>query len=549
MKSGFIILFIFFLIGCNHDDEPNKSGSRLTLSKIRAALATSLSENNLIVRVERSRPYLELYFESGDVLKIIDEWIIKITYDSSSWTATFYFHDYTIQKAHFIGSLEINREDVVLDPYLAAPLTALAFIKVPVKGKFTVSVIGKTGGGITMGKSFDHFGEDHQLPIIGLYEDYTNHVEFVFTNRNGRVRCSKMIQIKSSVIPAKPVLDIEILKNQLPEVYRGLYIISNLKIGFDQAGELRWYYNGEGSAFFGKLNNGNILISDASILSFSEVSMLGKVVKKYHVPNGFHHEIVEMPNGNLLAASYSPPGRPFEDVVVEISRNSGQVVRSWDFKAILDQDRVPLPNAQPGDWLHINALYFDEVDNSMVISGRNQCVVAKIDYATSTLKWILSNPNKWKESFIPFLLKPVNSQGSFIDVVNMDFWSYGQHAIHRLPNGNLLLYDNGDYRGYYDNPDVPANSYTRIVEYKINEEKRTVELDWYFDYNKSLFTKFTGYTQPLDDCRLIAYMWVSEQTPKIIEVDNNHHVIYEANINRGRASYYRTLKVDVLNGI
>ncbi|MEX1239764.1 MAG: aryl-sulfate sulfotransferase, partial [Cyclobacteriaceae bacterium] len=69
---------------------------------------------------------------------------------------------------------------------------------------------------------------------------------------------------------------------------------------------------------------------------------------------------------------------------------------------------------------------------------------------------------------------------------------------------------------------------------KINEQQMTVELVWHFDHNKEVFTKFTGYTQDLSDTRLAAYMFASENTPKIVEVNTANQVVYEATINRAR---------------
>lgn len=551
MKSSGILflLLCLALIGCEDSDDLNELRTELTLAEIKLSLASGKIENNLITRIDKVNDVYTIHFESGDPLTVKAQWIEEILYDSGDWLATFQFHDNSNQSVNFVGTLDFDEDDVVSNPYFTSPLTAFAEIETPVKGKFKLSVKGKSPKGITIEKSFDHFGEEHELPILGLYENYGNQVEFVFMDQDNKERCSKTVIVQTPAIQNKPALEIEVLKNQLSEAYNGLYVISNLKLGFDQTGETRWYYNGEGTMFFGKLRNGNFVVAEASNLYFFEVTMLGQRVRKYHVPYALHHEIFEMPGGNFLVPSHSPPGSPYEDVVVEVSRQSGTVIRSWDFNTILDPLRKALPNIPAGDWLHINALYYDETDQSIVISGRSQCAVVKIDYTTGAIKWILGNHNEWSSSFTSFLLKPVNSQGNQIDVSNTDFWNYGQHAINRLPNGNLILYDNGDYRGYYDNPNVPAISYTRLVEYKINEQQKTVELVWQFDNNKSVFTKFTGYTQNLDNTRLAAYMWVGEFTPKILELNTNNEIVYEATINRGKASYYRTLKLDVYSGL
>lgn len=544
----FLVLCLIF-IGCENSDDLDRLQAELTLAETKLALASRKNENNLFTKIDTANQVYTIHFESGDPIAVKTQWIEKILYDSINWLATFQFNDHSNLTANFVGRLDLDEADIILNPYFTSPLTAYTEIQTPVKGKFKVSVKGKSPKGVTIEKTFGHFGKEHELSILGLYEDYTNLVEFVFMNQDNKARCSKTVIVQTPAIQNKPALEIEILKNQLSEAYNGLYVISNLRLGFDQTGETRWYYSGEGTMFFGKLRTGNFLVAEASNLYFSEVTMLGRHVRKYHVPFALHHEIFEMPSGNFLVASHSPPGSPYEDVVVEVSRSSGSVIRSWDFKSILDPLRKTLPNTVPGDWLHINALYYDDTDHSIVISGRSQCAVVKIDYATGAIKWILGNHNYWNPPFNSFLLKPVNSQGNELDITNVDFWSYGQHAIHRLPNGNLLLYDNGDHRGFYDNPDVPASSYTRVVEYKINAAQKTVERVWHFDHNKSVFTKFTGYTQNLDNTRLAAYMWVSEFTPKIIEVNTNNEILYEATINRGKASYYRTLKLEVYSGV
>lgn len=538
-----------FLAACKDDGPINELKHDLSIAETKLALAISKIENNLITKIDEDNQYYTIHFESGNPLTVQTQLITKLEYDSLNWLTTFQFQDNTSQSANFLGELHFVEDAIVLNPFLTSPLTAFARIITPVKGKFKVVVKGKPSAGVTIKKSFDYYGDSHELPILGLYENYSNQVEFVFMDMNNKARCSKVLTIPTTIIQNRPGLEIEILKNQLTQTYNGLYIISNLRLGFDQTGEIRWCYNGEGASFFGKLANGNFIVSEASNLNFFEVTMLGLRVKKYNVPNALHHEICELPNGNFLVASHSPPGAPYEDVVVEVGRTSGTVTRTWDFKTILDALRKPLPDTQTGDWLHINALYYDETDNSIVISGRSQCAVVKIDYVTGAIKWILGNHNEWSPAFQPYLLRPVDSNGNQINNKESDFWNYGQHALHRLPNGNLLLYDNGAYRGFYDDPNVPASSYTRLVEYKINEPTKTIELIWQFDNNKSVFTKYTGFAQNLGGTRLAAYMWVSENTPKILEIDKNNQVIYEAMINRGKVSYYRTLKVDVYGGI
>lgn len=556
MTKSYIYVFVSIFIVCLlltscQEDSNEGLNKELSIAEAKLVLANAESGNNLIIRIDSSSQRYILFFETGNPIAVKSQWIKKIEYDSTNWLATFYFQDKTSQSVNFLGELNINENDVVINPYLTSPLTALMEIITPVNGKFKVSVKGKPQNGITIEKKFDYFGGSHELFILGLYENYNNQVEFVFMDQQNKTRCAQIISIPVAPIANKPDLDIQILKNQLLPNYSGLYVVFNQKIGFDQSGEIRWYYNGDGVSFFCKLSNGNFISSSANNQSFYEVTMLGQLVKKYNVPDALHHEIVELPTGNFLVASHSPPGAPYEDVVVEISRSTGAVVKSWDFNLILDPQRPSLPDTQPGDWLHINAMYFDKSDNSFVISGRSQSAVVKIDYETGAIKWILGNHNYWTEPLLPFLLKPVDSNGNEIDVSAIDFWPEGQHAIQKAVNGNVLMYDNGDYRGFYDNPAALQISYTRIVEYKIDEALKTVQLYWQFDNNKTVFTKYTGYAQelPENNSRLAAYMWVTENTPKIQEISASDQVVFEATLKQSNAVYYRTYKVDVYKGV
>ena len=357
-----------------------------------------------------------------------------------------------------------------------------------------------------------------------------------------------MVTITTKVTSIVPKIQINL--NNLPAQYHGLYLVSNLAAAFDQQGEIRWLYSQASSGFSQKLMNGNILLN-ADGFNFFEATMLGQIIRNYNVPTGIHHEIKELPSGNFIVGTSSVSPATNEDVLVEVDRSSGQIVKTWDFNLLLDPSRTFLPMGSTRDWLHLNGAYFDARDNSIVISSRHQSAVVKLDYATGKVKWILGAHAYWNSNFSQNLLTPVDSKGNEIDPSQSDFWQYGQHAPLLLRNGNILLYDNGNYRGFYDGkPDVQQNGYTRAVEYKIDENEKTVELVWKFDNNKSVFTMATGFVdhQYDTDTRLIAYMWGTAGCPKIVELDNSSNIIFEAVIDAG-SKYYRGFKLDVYAGL
>ena len=79
------------------------------------------------------------------------------------------------------------------------------------------------------------------------------------------------------------------------------------------------------------------------------------------------------------------------DHIVELDRNSGQVVREWDLRQVLDINRYDLLwNAY--DWIHVNSVWFDESDESLVISGRTQGII-KVS-KDNELIWILVSASR-----------------------------------------------------------------------------------------------------------------------------------------------------------
>ncbi|NNE03693.1 MAG: aryl-sulfate sulfotransferase, partial [Eudoraea sp.] len=156
---------------------------------------------------------------------------------------------------------------------------------------------------------------------------------------------------------------------------------------------------------------------------------------------------------------------------------------------LLDVSRNDLNFFRPGDWLHMNGLAFDEQDNSIIVSGKNQGLV-KISW-NNTLQWILAPQKNWGKSgrdgkgfeTAPYLLNAIDAEGNLypkaiqdgIESHDLFDFSWGTHAPELMPNGNLLVFDNGTYRNYENN-----SKYSRAVEYNINEEDKKVAQIWQY---------------------------------------------------------------------
>jgi arylsulfate sulfotransferase len=157
------------------------------------------------------------------------------------------------------------------------------------------------------------------------------------------------------------------------------------------------------------------------------------------------------------------------------------------------------------------------------------------------------------ENTSPFLLTAINSNNSeynnavqdgFKSDAEFDF-SWGQHAPKLLPNGNILVFDNGSHRNYND-----INNYSRAVEYEINDEKKTVKQVWQYgkERGEGMFSAIVGDVDYLPTTKniLVTSGHISPQnnhSGKIIEVNQQTgEEVFEATI------YYKSVRGEKISG-
>jgi arylsulfate sulfotransferase len=478
-----------------------------------------------------------------------------------------------------VETLGLNATNITLDPFSTAPLSARLEFSAPEPGTVKVTVLGKPSstcnvpGGIEISHQFAEVSSDFVLPVLGLYPDYANTLIVDFKGASGATMQDQLTILTAPISPvtAGPVtlpISVEIISNNLPADDSGLYLFSQQKSAFDQCGEVRWMYRGEGWQFYEMLPNGNWLgsINNDQISyhfgDFSEFTMLGETVNPYLVENYLHHEIQKLPWGNYLVATNSSlinlaeDGMPEEDVLVEIRATDGVPVKSWDFNTILDPARAPIPsNERPDDWLHLNSAVYDASDKSIIITAQRQSLMAKIDYATGDLIWILGAHEGWGPAFQDKLLTPVDALGHELDIGDQYFWPYGPHAALTFGDGAVALFDNGAWRGLYeDRAPLAGNGeqdFSRGIEYLVDEVNMTVQIVWQFDWDKRVFTSITGDIDYLVNGNyLLGFVGTSPgpDNPRVMEVDPaTNEILFNAVSNRGELEY-RVEKINLYTG-
>lgn len=378
----------------------------------------------------------------------------------------------------------IDNPKVVIDPYKASPLTAMVMFETKESTEVKVSIQGKddkTGLSYTFPNSKEHY-----LAIYGLYAGYDN----IVTIEYGDVK--KSIIIETDSLPDDFVLPTSV-NGIREELDNGFYFFTPSAKGYSAAydinGDVRWYLTNYALWDNTRLKNGRMLVSTERLMyspyymtGLYEIDMFGKIYKEYSLAGGYHHDYYELPNGNLLVASddFGNDDGTVEDVIVEVDKTTGAIVKTFDLKKILNMEDGKSENWTSYDWFHNNSVWYDEKTNSITLSGRHQDAVINIDYNSGKLNWIIGDKTEWSSEYQKYFFTPVGP----------DFeWQWSQHAAMITPEGYVFIFDNGNNKSKIKDSYVDAeNSYSRGVMYKIDTEKMTIEQ--VYEYGKERGSSF-----------------------------------------------------------
>ncbi|MCX6143207.1 MAG: aryl-sulfate sulfotransferase [Ignavibacteriales bacterium] len=234
--------------------------------------------------------------------------------------------------------------------------------------------------------------------------------------------------------------------------------------------------------------NGLLTYFDAGSRKFFALDSTFAVIDSFWVQNGFttdEHDIKFLRNGNVLLIGYDfkffdmsqvvPGGDRNASVVVDVVQELDKkktVVFEWKaYEHYKLTDVGPEVTLTDPSFLHshINSIDLD-LDSNLVVSARNLDEITKIDRKSGNILWRLGGKN---------------NQFKF---VNDSIGFSAQHSASILPNGNLILFDNGLFH-------VPQ--FSRAVEYKLDAANRTATLVWSYRNNPDVASIFWGNAQRL----------------------------------------------------
>ncbi len=259
------------------------------------------------------------------------------------------------------------------------------------------------------------------------------------------------------------------------------------------------------------------------------------------------HDSILLPDGSRYLISLDLADGAYDAVIQEIDP-AGDVTFTWNSKDHLTPADETVVDASPpgtGDYNHINSLQVMD-DGDLLVSFRHFSAVYKIartahdGYAQGDVVWKLGGRN----STFTF---PNDQYGG----------PCAQHDATEMPNGNILMFDNGsaNFTGRFCvDPEarhgaVVQRPFTRAVEYDLDTGASTATVAWEYDIPavdtaNAWFANFAGSAQRVANGDTVIG-WAAERRAITTEVDAAGQVVWGLKDPQKAYFSYRAVKADV----
>jgi hypothetical protein len=322
----------------------------------------------------------------------------------------------------------------------------------------------------------------------------------------------------------------------------------------DAAGHLVWYYSvpleiSEPALTAGV--NAHIRLADGNFAYLAElfgieiVSPDARLLRRIPLPDSkIHHELLQVPDGRLMFLSkdertldLSASGGAAQtlvrgDEIRLLDLETERVETVWtSFDLITTDERTPQwlnkrdNNYQ--EWTHGNSLFLGKRGN-LLLSMRHLDQIIALSPNFKTVEWRLGG-----------------TRSDFSFPSESDRF-YGQHSISELPNGNLLMFDNGNGR--------PEDDYSRALELALDFETKQVHKVWEYRQTPDVFAGSQGSTVRYENGNtLIDFGFLKNIGDPLVvtEVRPNGTPAWEVNLHLGGkrpASSYRARPLQTIAG-
>lgn len=370
------------------------------------------------------------------------------------------------------------------------------------------------------------------LPVFGLYAGHSNQVQLQMTYSDDSVEELSHTVVTAPYVDPNGVLDSPSILTQRARGSQLGFDFFVLKtspgspVVVDTDGEIRWTTQGIASAESTAFHDNRFIVGSAMLVYRVELDgSIQTLVAGRAGDVGFHHNI-EYGRDGLLGEIDT--AQDAGSTVIELDPFTG-ISKEWNLAGILAQ-LMAAQGDDPGafvrqgfDWFHSNSATYRASDNSLIVSSRENFLVA-LDYDSGEVRWILGDPAKYWYTFPSLRSKALTLQGT-------GDYPIGQHSVTITSDDLVMVFDNG-FESLNQPAGAPAGSsraYSRVVAYRIDPIARTARQAWEFDYGQSIHSAIcsSAYNAP-DGSMLIDYANASGgASARIVGLNSQREVAFD----------------------
>lgn len=274
--------------------------------------------------------------------------------------------------------------------------------------------------------------------------------------------------------------------------------------------------------------NGCYTYFDERLSEFFAMDSNFVVIDSFKAENGYQtdgHEFRFLPNGNYVMLALSVEEIDMRNFVTYGDSNAtllSSIIQEFDRDKNLvfewrTTDHFKITDATYEflgfsliDFVHSNSIEFDR-DGSFLLSSRNMDEITKIDRETGDIVW------RW------------GGNNNEFQILNDSVRFSHQHSVRRLPNGNIIMFDNGNFH-------LTRDPFSRAVEYSLDEVHKTATRVWEFRHSPDLYSASMGSVQRLDNGNTLIG-WGACDGVAVSEIRPDGSTALEIGMKEGNYSY------------
>jgi hypothetical protein len=243
------------------------------------------------------------------------------------------------------------------------------------------------------------------------------------------------------------------------------------------------------------------------------------------------HDAILLPDGSAYLLAYEPnPATGLTDAIIQHLDASGEVLFQWSSADHVDIAAETVVGENNPDYAHINSVEVMD-DGDLLVSFRHLSSVFKIARTAH---------DGFDEGEVVWRLGGRASDFSFTDTAGWpDGGPCAQHTATQLPNGDVMVFDNGAWQlealcidpADVAGPPVPRTP-TRIAQWSLDETEGAMSATMVKDFQveaapgQGRYAIFAGSAQPLDNGNTVVG-WASATQAVASELSPTGEVLWE----------------------